>query len=140
MTTYLAAAGDWRRTMTVLLALVAVAVLTTAAAPVPASAATKQAPLLAQGAGMGDEPSPAVRHVQRVLHSRGYSLGRPGVDGRFGPITDAAVRSLQADNGLIADGIVGPKTRKVVRGIERGSQRSDGSRTTGRRKEAKAAA
>jgi DNA invertase Pin-like site-specific DNA recombinase/peptidoglycan hydrolase-like protein with peptidoglycan-binding domain len=137
MTTYLVAAGDWRRTMTVLLALVAVAVLTTAAAPVPASAATKQAPLLAQGAGMGEKPSAAVRHVQRVLKSRGYSLGRPGVDGRFGPITDAAVRNLQADRGLIADGIVGPKTRKVVRGIERGSQRSDGSRTTERKKQAK---
>jgi DNA invertase Pin-like site-specific DNA recombinase/cell division septation protein DedD len=137
MTTYLVAAGDWRRTMTVLLALVAVAVLTTAAAPAPASAATKQAPLLAQGAGMGEKPSAAVRHVQRVLKSRGYSLGRPGVDGRFGPITDAAVRNLQADSGLIADGIVGPKTRKVVRGIERGSQQSDGARTTQRKKQAK---
>ena len=137
MTTYLVAAGDWRRTMTVLLALVAVAVLTTAAAPAPASAATKQAPLLAQGAGMGEKPSAAVRHVQRVLKGRGYSLGRPGVDGRFGPITDAAVRNLQADSGLIADGIVGPKTRKVVRGIERGSQQSDGARTTQRKKQAK---
>ena len=52
--------------------------MTIAAAPAQASAATKQAPLLAQGAGMGDKPSAAVRHVQRVLHSRGYSLGRPG--------------------------------------------------------------
>jgi DNA invertase Pin-like site-specific DNA recombinase len=116
--------------MTVLLALVAFAVVTTAAAPAPASAATKQAPLLAQGAGMGDKPSAAVRRVQRVLRTRGYSLGRPGVDGRFGPLTDAAVRGLQADSGLAVDGIVGPQTRKVVRGIERRSQRSSSNRRT----------
>ena len=115
--------GDRRRTLTVLLALVAAAVVTTAVAPAPASAATKHAPVLAQGAGMGAKPSAAVRRVQRVLHSRGYSLGRPGVDGRFGPLTDAAVRRFQADRGLAADGIVGPKTRKVVSRIERRAQR-----------------
>ena len=87
MTMKLVAVGDWRRTLTVLLTLVAVAVLTTAAAPAPARAATKNTPVLAQGAGMGSKPSAAVRRVQRVLRSRGYSLGRPGVDGRFGPLT-----------------------------------------------------
>ena len=130
MTTKLVALGDWRRPTTVLVALVAVAVVTTAAAPAPARAATKHTPLLAQGAGMGNKPSAAVRRVQRVLRSRGYSLGRPGVDGRFGPLTAAAVRSLQADSGLVADGIVGPKTRTVVRRIERrSSTRRSGSRT-----------
>ena len=109
-----AAIGDRRRNLTVLLALVAAAVVTTAAAPARAGAATKPAPVLAQGAGMGAKPSAAVRRVQRVLHSRGYSLGRPGVDGRFGPLTAAAVRRFQADSGLAADGIVGPKTRTVV--------------------------
>ena len=109
-----AAIGDRRRNLTVLLALVAAAVVTTAAAPARAGAATQPAPVLAQGAGMGAKPSVAVRRVQRVLHSRGYSLGRPGVDGRFGPLTAAAVRRFQADGGLAADGIVGPKTRKVV--------------------------
>jgi DNA invertase Pin-like site-specific DNA recombinase/peptidoglycan hydrolase-like protein with peptidoglycan-binding domain len=123
-----AAVGDWRRTTTVLLALVAVAVVTTAAAPAPAAADTKPAPELAQGVGMGDKPSAAVRDVQRVLDSRGYSLGRPGIDGRFGPITDAAVRHFQADRGLVADGIVGPKTRKAVRRAERGGQRPSSDR------------
>ena len=94
--------GDRRRTLTVLMALVAAAVVTTAVAPAPASAATQPAPALAQGAGMGAKPSVAVRRVQRVLHSRGYSLGRPGVDGRFGPLTDAAVRRFQVDRGLAA--------------------------------------
>jgi DNA invertase Pin-like site-specific DNA recombinase/peptidoglycan hydrolase-like protein with peptidoglycan-binding domain len=125
--------GDRRRTLTVLLALVAAVVVTTAVAPAPASAASKPTPQLAQGAGMGAKPSAAVRRVQRVLHSRGYSLGRPGVDGRFGPLTDAAVRRFQADSGLAADGIVGPKTRKVVSRIERRQQRSSSARRTGSR-------
>jgi DNA invertase Pin-like site-specific DNA recombinase len=131
-----AAVGDWRRTTTVLLALVAAAVVTTAVAPASASAASKPVPELAQGVGMGDKPSAAVRHVQRVLASRGYSLGRPGVDGRFGPLTDAAVRLFQSDRGLVADGIVGPKTRKAVSRAERGGQRpsSNGRTSTGKKK------
>jgi DNA invertase Pin-like site-specific DNA recombinase/peptidoglycan hydrolase-like protein with peptidoglycan-binding domain len=134
MTTYLVAAfGDRTRILTVLVALVAAAVVTTAAAPAPASAATKPAPELVQGAGMGAKPSAAVRRVQRVLHSRGYSLGRPGVDGRFGPLTDAAVRRFQADSGLMADGIVGPKTHRAVSRIERRQQRSSSARRIGSR-------
>jgi DNA invertase Pin-like site-specific DNA recombinase len=128
-----AAIGDRRRTLTVLMALVAAAVVTTVVAPAPASAASKPAPVLAQGAGMGAKPSVAVRRLQRVLHSRGYSLGRPGVDGRFGPLTDAAVRHFQADRGLAADGIVGPKTNKAVSRIERRQTRSSSARRTGSR-------
>ena len=134
MTVHLVAAiGDRRRNLTVLMALVAAAVMTTAVAPTPASAASKPIPELAQGVGMGAKPSVAVRRVQRVLHSRGYSLGRPGVDGRFGPLTDAAVRHFQADSGLAADGIVGAKTNKVVSRIERRQQRSSSARRTGSR-------
>jgi DNA invertase Pin-like site-specific DNA recombinase len=130
MTTKLVALGDFRRTTTVLVALVAAAVVTTAAVPASARAANKDTSVLAQGAGMGNRPSAAVRGVQRVLRDRGYSLGRPGVDGRFGPLTAAAVRRLQADSGLAADGIVGPKTRTVVRRIERRSQRASSARHT----------
>jgi peptidoglycan hydrolase-like protein with peptidoglycan-binding domain len=32
------------------------------------------------------------------------------VDGRFGPLTEAAVRRFQRDHGLVPDGIIGPKT------------------------------
>jgi DNA invertase Pin-like site-specific DNA recombinase/peptidoglycan hydrolase-like protein with peptidoglycan-binding domain len=111
----------------VLVALAAVAVLLTAAVPATARTTSTSTPLLAQGAGMGDRPSGAVRTVQRELRHRGYDLGAPGVDGRFGPLTDAAVRRAQSDQGLVADGLVGPTTRRAL-GLSRTTR--NGSRTT----------
>ena len=129
-----AAIGDRRRNLTVLLALEPRRrVATTAAAPARAGAATQPAPVLAQGAGMGAKPSVAVRRVQRVLHSRGYSLGRPGVDGRR-PTDRAATRRFQADGGLAADGSVGPKTRGRHRYERRRQTPSSSSRTGSRTK------
>ena len=127
MTTKLAAVGGRMTTVTVLAALVAGAFALTAAVPATATATT-HAPLLAQGAGMGAKPSPAVRSVQRTLRSRGYSLGRPGVDGRFGPLTAAAVRHLQSDYGLAVDGIVGPKTHRLVRLLAQRPERTSTAR------------
>jgi DNA invertase Pin-like site-specific DNA recombinase len=127
-----AARGGRTRTRSVLLALSALAILAIAVVPASASAATKTkprpAPVLSQGVGMGATPSTAVRRVQRVLERHGYDLGAPGVDGRFGPLTDAAIRRLQSDYGLAADGVVGPKTRKLVRLVQRRSQQASGSR------------
>jgi DNA invertase Pin-like site-specific DNA recombinase/peptidoglycan hydrolase-like protein with peptidoglycan-binding domain len=109
--------------------LIGTAVVLTVA-PAPASAATKTTPtpVLAQGVGMGAEPSSAVRSVQRVLDSRGYDLGTPGVDGRFGPLTGRAVRRFQAHYGLAVDGVVGPKTHRVVRLAARRSPRAETTR------------
>jgi hypothetical protein len=72
-------------------------------------------PVLAQGAGMGAKPSAQVRRVQLALQRRGYDVGAPGVDGRFGPLTAAAVRRLQAARGLAMDGLVGKRTRAALR-------------------------
>jgi DNA invertase Pin-like site-specific DNA recombinase len=125
------AVRDLRATMPVLMVLVAALALT-AVAPASASAQqTGSSPALVQGAGMGAKPDTAVRRMQRVLRHRGYDLGAPGVDGRFGPLTAAAVRHLQADYGLAADGVVGAKTRKLLRLLtpQRRSTRPSESRT-----------
>jgi len=49
-----------------------------------------------------------IKTVQYLLRQHGSS--EVAADGIFGPITDAAVRSFQADHGLLVDGIVGNQT------------------------------
>ncbi|MGE3267672.1 MAG: peptidoglycan-binding protein [Chloroflexota bacterium] len=53
----------------------------------------------------------AVRALQTLLNLRGHALA---VDGLFGSQTDAAVRTFQQAQGLIVDGIVGPKTWEAL--------------------------
>ena len=93
-------------------AVFVVAMLITSQADAASGPAT---PVLAQGAGMGAKPSAQVRRVQLALRRRGYDVGAPGVDGRFGPLTAAAVRRLQAARGLAMDGLVGIRTRAALR-------------------------
>jgi len=57
----------------------------------------------------GDE-SKAVRVLQSLLISEGYSCGTYGADGDFGEFTDKAVRKYQLAKGLDVDGIAGQQT------------------------------
>jgi hypothetical protein len=74
-------------------------------------------PVIRQGA-----TGPAVRTVQGLLVARYYRLGtsgqlHDGIDGVFGPLTDAAVREAQGAARIAVDGIVGPQTWPVLAGV-----------------------
>jgi hypothetical protein len=69
----------------------------------------------------GDK-GPAVRTMQGLLVARGWNAGttgaaHDGIDGDFGPITEACVHTFQQDHKLTDDGVVGPKTWPVLAGV-----------------------
>ncbi len=53
-----------------------------------------------------------VMELQKFLNAAGFGI--LAVDGKFGPLTEAAVIKFQLANGLVGDGIVGPLTRAVL--------------------------
>ncbi len=55
----------------------------------------------------------AVRTLQTLLANLGFNTG--GMDGSFGPHTDAEVRSFQGSRHLGVDGVVGPMTWGALR-------------------------
>ncbi|KHE71681.1 peptidoglycan-binding protein [Halobacillus sp. BBL2006] len=56
-----------------------------------------------------------VKQLQQQLNQLGYSLGKYGVDGSFGRITELAVSQFQKDAKITVDGIAGPITRKKLK-------------------------
>ncbi len=61
---------------------------------------------------------PDVKLIQSLLNRIGYNAGT--VDGNFGAQTRQAVLQFQRDNGLTADGIVGPATWNMFERLLRG--------------------
>jgi len=59
---------------------------------------------------------PAVSELQRILNAWYPSLSRLGVDGIFGPATEARVKYMQKRAGLAVDGVVGPNTWRRLLG------------------------
>ena len=57
-----------------------------------------------------------VRRWQSRMSAVGFDTG--GVDGRFSPKTETAVRQLQQRAGIRVDGVVGPQTWQVVDALE----------------------
>ncbi len=56
-----------------------------------------------------------VTTIQFMLEAHGYSVGSFGIDGSFGPYTEQALRSFQANNGLPASGVVnGPTWQRLI--------------------------
>lgn len=92
--------------------------LTTAPPPPPPTESwPAMLPQIAQGAS-----GPAVRTAQGLLIARYFHLGTSGaagdgIDGSFGPLTNAAVRTFQGQHGLTPDGIIGPKTWPALAGV-----------------------
>ena len=59
-----------------------------------------------------------VRAMQQELVNREYTLPRWGVDGRFGPETERAVKSFQKDHGLTVDGVVTTEVLTAMKDTE----------------------
>jgi peptidoglycan hydrolase-like protein with peptidoglycan-binding domain/anti-sigma regulatory factor (Ser/Thr protein kinase) len=71
-------------------------------------------PMLMRGSGYGQpKGSDDVRVLQRRLRHVGFAPGP--IDGFFGPLTQGALRRLQAAAGLAPDGVFGPATYKALR-------------------------
>lgn len=59
---------------------------------------------------LGSPKSDAVSAIQKRLNALMYGEGKITVDGQFGVRTRSAVTDFQMESGLVADGVVGPKT------------------------------
>ncbi len=53
-----------------------------------------------------------IKDIQQALKDLGYDPGP--IDGARGRLTIKAIKTFQADNQLVIDGLVGPKTSAVL--------------------------
>ena len=67
-------------------------------------------PVVAEG-----QSGPAVRTVQGLINARGHGCT---IDGAYGPQTASAVRAIQHNAGITADGVTGPRTWPVLMGVQ----------------------
>lgn len=74
---------------------------------------------VAKGTGRA---SRVVRKLQQILSGLGYALG--GIDGKFGPLTSAALRAFQENAGLVVDGVAGPATWAALDSAPRRADRT----------------
>ena len=58
-----------------------------------------------------------VKKAQELLIQKGYSLDPYGADGKFGKVTETAVKQLQKDCGLDADGVIGQATWDALESV-----------------------
>lgn len=63
---------------------------------------------------MQGDSGEAVKTMQTMLIAVGYSCGKSGADGDFGPDTLAALKKFQKAAGLDADGYYGPKSKAAL--------------------------
>lgn len=88
---------------------------TPAAAPAPRARKAGAKFINLQNTGTYDPTqTERVKKVQTLLQRLGYDVGDTGIDGKYGPRTERAVRRFQQDNGLQIDGIVGLETAKAL--------------------------
>lgn len=88
----------------------------TAALLLAAASRSHAGPALLRALRYGDK-GPQVAALQEQLHAAGFDPG--GVDGVFGPRTEAAVRAAQAAMGVTVDGLAGTVT---MQGLQRAPQ------------------
>jgi peptidoglycan hydrolase-like protein with peptidoglycan-binding domain len=91
----------------------------------PRTWAALSAPVLILGPGAGDQPggSDAVRSLQRRLSSAGDSPGP--IDGRYGVLTEGAVRRFQRSHRLQATGLADPRVLALLSNPARSNGRSN---------------
>lgn len=100
---------------TVIQAIVIVSLaLAIGSSPIPAAAGDERT--IAESQARQQAQFNLVKAVQRALTEAGFDPGP--VDGLRGPKTDEALVAFQNENGLVPDGVLGPKTLRALGLVE----------------------